>query len=149
MTVLVIKGKLNCIEKRFWYFLTLAIKIVKRTHIMDFFLKGCCLLYAFQFFVQSNSLLAAFLWTLSSCSTSGTVLLILDKLFLVWSYLMKINSESCFPSIPLTLLVISFSFSSLCLVLILYSLVDIMFWRTVIQVMSVGSRIMVMAEISC
>lgn len=129
MTALRIKGKLNYIEKNFWYFLTLAIKIRKRTPTKDLILKGC-LLYAFQFFVPSKSLLAGFLWTVSSCSTSGTELLILNKLSLVWSYLRKINSGSYSPpfSLPSPFLFLLF------LAHPVNSSLDIMFWRVVIQV---------------
>lgn len=73
---------------------------MKKDSYQGLHLKGCCLLYAFQFFVWSNSVLAAFLRTLSSCSTSGTELLILNKLFLVWSYLTKTDLGSYFGQPP-------------------------------------------------
>ena len=104
------REKLNYIEEN-WYFLALAIKTRKRTHIMDFILTGCCLLYAFQFFVQSHSLIESSLnslqllciwnWATHTEETiPGVVLFDKDQLWV------------SFPFSPLALLTFPFSFYS-------------------------------------
>lgn len=123
MTALDIKGNTEYIEENFWYFLVLAIKTRKRTHIMDFILQGCCLLYAFQFFVQSqpliesslNSLQLLYIWnwaTHTEQTILGVVLFDKDQLWV------------SFPFSPLALLTFPFSFYSFSQLLFKHSVLE-------------------------
>lgn len=120
---LIPREKLNFIEENFWYFLALAIKTRKRTHIMDFILKGCCLLYALQFFVQPhsltesslNSLQLLYIWnwaTHTERPIPGVVLFDKDQLWV------------SFPFSPLALLTFPFSFYSFSQLLFRHSVLE-------------------------